>query len=89
LCTGSHDWNKKRFDLITKPISIQDHSWLAGKSVVGPGVTVEEGAVLSLGSVTTTDLRAWWIHQGNPATPLRERIMETEAPGAKKTDESD
>jgi putative colanic acid biosynthesis acetyltransferase WcaF len=73
LCTGSHDWRTRRFDLITAPITIGDKAWLGAKSIVGPGVAVGEGAVLTLGSVATEDLKPWWIHQGNPAVPVRER----------------
>jgi len=73
VCTGSHDWSSTSFDLVLKPVLIMDGVWLAAKSIVGPGVTVGEGAVLALGSVATQDLRAGWIHQGNPASQLRER----------------
>ncbi|MFC1488283.1 putative colanic acid biosynthesis acetyltransferase [Thermodesulfobacteriota bacterium] len=73
LCTGSHNWKSERFDLITEPIEIQNKVWLAAKSMVGPGVTVGEGAVLALGSVATKDLKAGWIHQGVPAVAIRKR----------------
>ncbi len=75
LCTGSHDWSSNKFDLIIKPIVILDHTWLGAKSVVCPGVKIEEGAVLSMGSVATNDLKAWRIYQGNPANPLKERLI--------------
>jgi putative colanic acid biosynthesis acetyltransferase WcaF len=73
LCTGSHDWQAPGFDLITGPITICDKAWLGAKSMIGPGVTVGEGAVLTLGSVATKDLQPWWIHRGNPAVPFKER----------------
>ena len=73
LCTGSHNWQARKFDLITAPITICDQAWLGAKSMVGPGVTVGEGAVLALGSVATMDLKPWWIYQGNPAVPVKER----------------
>jgi len=73
LCTGSHDWSKESFDLIAEPISIASHSWLGARSIVGPGVSVGEGAVLTLGSVATRDLSAWTIHMGVPANPVKER----------------
>ncbi len=73
LCAGSHDWSSTTFDLVTKPIVIRDQTWICARATVGPGVTVEEGAVLALGSVATVDLRAWWIHRGVPAVPVRER----------------
>ena len=77
LCTGSHDWSKKRFNLITKPITVMDKAWLCAKSIIGPGVTVNEGAVLGIGSLATEDLKAWWIYQGVPSTVMRERLLES------------
>ena len=59
LCTGSHNWSKETFDLITKPIVIEDGVWICAKATVGPGVRVGEGAVLALGSVATRDLAPW------------------------------
>jgi putative colanic acid biosynthesis acetyltransferase WcaF len=73
LCTGSHDWSKASFDLIAKPIVLQDQVWLAARSTIGPGVTVGTGAVLSLGSVAIRDLADWQIHQGTPAVALKPR----------------
>jgi putative colanic acid biosynthesis acetyltransferase WcaF len=51
LCTGSHDWTRPGFDLIVKPIRIEDGAWIAARAAVGPGVTVGKGGVLGLGSV--------------------------------------
>ena len=73
LCTGSHNWKSERFDLITKPIALGDEVWLAARTIVGPGVTVGNGAVLALGSVATRDLASWHIHQGLPAMPISPR----------------
>jgi putative colanic acid biosynthesis acetyltransferase WcaF len=73
LCTGSHDWTKPTFDLIVRPIRVGDHSWIAARSTVGPGVTTGEGSVLALGSVATSDLAPWSIYSGSPAMFLRSR----------------
>jgi putative colanic acid biosynthesis acetyltransferase WcaF len=51
LCTGNHNWVHPDFKLIPAPIHIQESSWIAAKSVIGPGVTVGWGAVLTLGGV--------------------------------------
>lgn len=75
LCTGNHDWSQPGFDLVVQSISIESQSWLAARSVVGPGVTVQEGAVLGLGSVAARDLQAWQIHLGSPAAPVRPRVV--------------
>jgi len=75
ICTGNHDWSTRTFDLIIKPIRIEDGAWIAAKSVVGPGVRVGEGAVLSMGSVATSDLTSWGIFQGNPASLSKQRSV--------------
>jgi putative colanic acid biosynthesis acetyltransferase WcaF len=73
LCTGSHDWSRVGFDLMVKPITLENEVWLAARSVVGPGVTAGRGAVLALGSVATCDLLPRHIHQGVPALPVKPR----------------
>ncbi len=73
LCTGSHDWSKETFDLLTKPINIGDGVWLAAKSIVSPGVNIHPGSVLTLGSVATRDLEAKTVNQGNPAIEVNKR----------------
>jgi putative colanic acid biosynthesis acetyltransferase WcaF len=74
LCTGSHDWDDEAFGLITKPIVIEAGAWIAAKAIVGPGVTVGQGAVLALGGVATKDLESKKIYSGNPAQAVKERL---------------
>jgi putative colanic acid biosynthesis acetyltransferase WcaF len=73
LCTGSHDWKSPTFDLISRPIIIEDGSWVAARGSVGPGVRIGRGAVLTLGSIAVADLGAWGVYQGNPAARVKER----------------
>lgn len=73
ICTGSHDWAKPGFDLITAPIEIRDGTWICARSIVGPGVTTGEGSVLALGSVATHDLMPWSIYSGVPAIRIKAR----------------
>lgn len=80
LCTGSHDWRRDSFDLVTRPICLEDQTWVCAKAVVGPGVTLGQGAVLALGSVATGDLAPWQVHQGVPAAPLRARKQDESPP---------
>ena len=61
LCTGSHDWKKQSFDLVTRPINIGSHSWIAAKVCVGPGVTIGDGAVVCFGSVVDKDVEPWMV----------------------------
>lgn len=73
LCTGSHDWAKPGFDLIVRPIHLGAHAWIAAHSIIGPGVTIGEGSVLSLGSVATNHLAPWSIYSGSPAVKIKAR----------------
>ncbi len=76
LCTGNHDWYHPNFKLIPAPIHIHESSWIAAKSVIGPGVTVGRGAVLTLGGVTGRSLEPMTIYAGNPAQPIKRRVRE-------------
>ncbi len=74
LCTGSHDWAKPSFDLITQPIEIKDGVWICANAFVGPGVTIGENSVVTAGSVVTKDLPPNMICSGNPCTPVKSRV---------------
>ena len=76
LCTGSHDWSSDTFDLITKPIVIRDHAWIAARSTVAPGVTIGEGAVLGLGSMASGDLEPWSVYSECPAAAIKQRTVQ-------------
>ena len=56
LCTGSHDFSSSSFDLITEPIRISDHCWIAANTIVCPGVTIEKGAMVGAGVTVTKDV---------------------------------
>ncbi|MES2441438.1 MAG: putative colanic acid biosynthesis acetyltransferase [Pseudomonadota bacterium] len=75
LCTGSHDWSRPGFDLVTRPIVLEPGAWIAARATVGPGVTVGRGAVLGLGSVASRDLDAWTVYAGIPAAPIKQRVI--------------
>jgi len=75
LLTGNHDYSKPTFDLIVKPITLEEGVWIGAKAVVTPGVTCHSHSVLSAGSVATSDLEAYGIYQGNPAVKVKERII--------------
>jgi len=75
LCTGNHDYKSPTFDLITKPIQVETGAWIGATAFVGPGVRVGSHAVLTAGSVATTDLTPFTIYRGNPAVAVKERII--------------
>ena len=65
LCTGSHDYQREDFRLVTRPIPVRTGSWIAA-AFVAPGVEV--GA----GSVVTRDVPPNVLVRGNPATIVKE-----------------
>jgi putative colanic acid biosynthesis acetyltransferase WcaF len=75
MLTGSHDYTKESFDLIVKPIVLEDGVWVGAKATVCPGVTLKTHSVLSVGSVATKELDAYGVYQGNPAVKKRERVV--------------
>ena len=75
LCGATHDFEDQAFPMVSQPITIGRHAWVCARAVVGPGVTVGEGAVLGLASVTMRDLEPWTVYAGVPARPLRKRVM--------------
>jgi putative colanic acid biosynthesis acetyltransferase WcaF len=81
LCTGSHDWSKESFDLITRPITVEQSGWVGAMSKVAPGVTLGEGAVLAMGSVATQDIPPWDVWSGVPASHRRKRPYAHEQEG--------
>jgi putative colanic acid biosynthesis acetyltransferase WcaF len=78
LCTGNHDWSKPNLKLFTRPIQLERGCWVGAKALVGPGVTVKEGAILTAGGVATKDLQAFGIYSGNPAVLIKQRVVRTE-----------
>lgn len=75
LCAGTHDYNDPRFQLIAKPITIEDQSWIAARAFIGPGVTVGKGAVVGACSVVTRNIPAWIVCAGNPCKPIKRREL--------------
>jgi putative colanic acid biosynthesis acetyltransferase WcaF len=73
LLSGNHDYKRPTFDLIVKDIIIEEGVWIGAKSVVCGGVVCYSHAVLSVNSVATKSLDAYFIYQGNPAAPVRLR----------------
>jgi putative colanic acid biosynthesis acetyltransferase WcaF len=73
LCAGTHDIDDENFQLITKPIVLRRHAWIAAEVFVGPGVTVGEGAVVGARGVVFKNLDPWTVYVGNPIRMVRER----------------
>jgi putative colanic acid biosynthesis acetyltransferase WcaF len=82
LCTAGHDFRREDFKLKVAPIFIRTGTWIAIGSLILPGVTIGEGAVVSAGSVVLKDVPANCLVRGNPATVVREIFRSLESPKA-------
>lgn len=73
LLTGNHNYKSPAFDLMLGEILLENGVWIGARAVVCPGIVAHDHAVLTVGSVATTDLDAKGIYQGNPALKRKER----------------
>lgn len=70
---GNHDYKRETFDLIVKPIVIEDGVWVGAKSIVCPGVTLKTHSIISAGSVITKDTEAYTIYKSFDTQIVRKR----------------
>jgi putative colanic acid biosynthesis acetyltransferase WcaF len=75
LLCGNHHYKKSSFDLIVGDIILEDGVWIGAKSTVCPGVICHSHAMLTAGSIVTRSMEAYTIYQGNPAQPIKKRII--------------
>ncbi|MBC6610316.1 colanic acid biosynthesis acetyltransferase WcaF [Hymenobacter sp. BT507] len=76
LLTGNHDYTRSSFPYRLGPITLEDGSWVGARAVVCPGVTCHSHAILTVNSVASRSLDAWGIYAGNPASFIRQRVMQ-------------
>ena len=67
LCTASHNYNSKKFELITNKITIKKNVWVAANCFIGPGVTMNNNSVLLAMSNLTKNTKENYVYAGNPA----------------------
>lgn len=73
IYTLGHDINDPEFKTKGAPVYIEDNSFIFSNSLIMPGVTIGEGAVVLAGSVVTKNVEPWTVVGGNPATKIRTR----------------
>ena len=75
IMTGNHNYKKTTFDLIVKPVTLEEGVWLGSHCMVTQGVTCKSHAVLGVNSVASQDLEAYTIYGGNPCNEIRKRDL--------------
>lgn len=69
ICTGTHEKNRESFDLITKPIIIENESWIAAGAFISHGCCIGRGAIVGARSycMPETKIAEAEIWVGSPA----------------------
>ncbi|MCM8543264.1 MAG: WcaF family extracellular polysaccharide biosynthesis acetyltransferase [Lentisphaeraceae bacterium] len=73
ICTGNHNWSKPKFDLVVKPVVIENGVWVGAGVIVLPGVRIGANSIVTAGSVVVNDLPSGMICSGNPCLPVKVR----------------
>ena len=70
LCAGTHEFESGNFDLITKPIFVDENVFVGARAFILPGITLGKGAIIGACSVVTKDVKGGERVAGNPARNL-------------------
>lgn len=74
MVTGNHAFDISSFDLMFKPIVIEDRVWIGARALIAPGVTCGRGSVLLMGSVLLKRMLQNSVYCGHPAKFYKTRI---------------
>ncbi len=87
IWTLHHDYNDIGFCGKGAPVIIKKNAWICSRSVVLPGVTIGEGAVVATGAVVTKDVPPYAIVGGVPARVIGERKQQEYKYGYRAADD--
>lgn len=73
IYTLGHDIDDPEFKTKGAQVRIEDNVFVFSNSLIMPGVTLGEGAIVLAGSVVTKNVDAWTIVGGNPARTIKQR----------------
>jgi putative colanic acid biosynthesis acetyltransferase WcaF len=74
LCTGSHDYTKESFDLLTGPIKIGSSVWIQSEVFIARNVIIGDNTVIGVKSLVTKDQPCKYYCYGQPCKP-KKRIL--------------
>lgn len=78
ICAGSHDYSSRSMKLLKSGIFIGDDAWICADAFIGPGVEIDDRAIVGARAVVTKRVDAGLIVAGNPAEKIGERQIVTE-----------
>lgn len=75
IYTLGHNLDSPRFETKGASVTIKDNVFIFSNTLIMPGVTINEGAIVLAGSVVTKDVPAYTIVGGNPAIAIKSGIL--------------
>ncbi len=75
IFAAGHDYTTLELKDTAQNVYIHKWVWIGGKSIILPGVTIGEGAIIGAGSVVTKDIPPYSIAVGNPARVIKTRTL--------------
>jgi putative colanic acid biosynthesis acetyltransferase WcaF len=73
ICSAQHDMHVKTFDMVVKPIIIDDEAWIATDVFIAPGVSIGKGVVVGARSSVFKSLPHGVVAYGSPAKVITTR----------------
>lgn len=77
IFTANHCIDKEKLineqSHIIKNVRIENDVWIGARTIILPGVTIGQGAVIAAGSVVTKSVNEYTIVGGNPAKFIKRR----------------
>lgn len=73
IWTLNHDYNDVHFCGKGAPVVINDYAWICSRSIILPGITIGEGAVVASGAIVTKDVPPYAVVAGVPARVIAQR----------------
>lgn len=67
IWTLNHDYNAMHYAPKGASVYIGDYAWICCRSIIFPGTTIGEGAIVTSGAVVTKDVPPYAIVGGVPA----------------------
>ncbi len=71
--TSQHDIHDPNFKAIEKKIIVGDYVFIGPRSIILPGVTIGNGAIIAAGSIVTKNVSPFTIVAGTPAQKIGDR----------------
>ncbi|MFD0000037.1 CatB-related O-acetyltransferase [Nocardia sp. NPDC127526] len=74
-------WAERTMDIITSIPSkgdtvVGNDVWFGYNTLIMPGVTIGDGAIIATGAVVTADVAPYTVVGGNPAQPVKQRYSD-------------